>query len=154
MPSPLLRIAKALSILLLTCLPASGCAAQDTSTPRDRNWVLLDSTADPRVYLDSSRVEIADGQHIVWLWIQRTEPMTMPEDAAPAWGMRIRHHLDCAARLAEETEMVILRDREGTQLDTFPPEGTRRKPFASHPLGQSVLPLACQWLSRHRPVRG
>lgn len=148
-----LRITWMLPILLLACLRPSVCTAQDAGA-RDGRWVRLGSSTDPRVYLDSSRVEITDGKHMVWLWLQRTAPVTSPVDPAPAWGMRTRHRLDCAARLAEEVEMLILRDREGAQLDTISLNGSRRKSFAEHPLGQNVLPQACAWLSRHRPVGG
>jgi hypothetical protein len=153
MPSPLIRIAKVLSILLLACLPASACAAQDAPA-KDGTWVLLGSSAESRVYLDSSRVEIAGGQHLVWLWADFTEPTTTPVDTTPFWGVRTRHRLNCAARIVEDLELNTVLDREGARLDTVPFEGTRRKPFADHMLGGNLLPLACQWLSRHRPARG
>jgi hypothetical protein len=153
MRSPLLRLAKVLAILLLMCLPTWACTVQDASV-RDRNWVRLGVGVGSRMYLDSSRVEIADHGHIVWLWVDFTEPSKTPVDTTLFWGVQTRHHLLCAAQLAGDLELLRRLDRQGAQFDTVPFEGTRWKTFEDHPLGRNLFPLACQWLSRHRPARG
>lgn len=152
MPGQLLRIARMLSILLLTCLPVSACTAQDTAAVRDRNWVSLGAGAESRMYLDSSRVEVADGEHTVWLWVDFTEPSTMPGDSTMYWGVQSRHRLDCAGQRVDDLALLVL-DREGAPLDAGPFEGTRWKTFADHP-GSNLFSLACRWLGRHRPARG
>jgi hypothetical protein len=154
MSGPLLRIAKVSSVLLLACLPVSACAVQDAPAARGRGWVVLDSSTESRVYLDSSFVEAADGKYLVWLRVNFPGPATTPVDTTLFWGVQTRHRLDCAELLVEDLEMNSLLDREGTRLDTIPIADTRQKPFAEHMLGRNVFPLACQWLAIHRPPRG
>lgn len=150
MPSPVLRIAKVLFILPLACLPASACAAQDAPV-RDGRWALLGAGDESRIFLDSSRVEIADGEHTVWLWVDFTEPNTMPHDSTRLyWGAQTHHRLECAEQRVDDLAMRIV-DREGEQLDTDPFKGTSWKTFADHPI-KNVLSLACVWLTRHRPT--
>ena len=148
MPGPLLRITRMLPILLLACLPVSACAARDTSTASERSWVLLENGADSRLYLDSSRVEIAGGQPIVWLWVDFNKPIPGPGGTAPFWGTRTRHRLDCANRQSDDLQILRL-GREGVLVDSSA-GGARGSTFADHPLGRSVFPFACQWLGRHQ----
>jgi hypothetical protein len=149
MPAPLLRITRMLSILPLACLPLSACAAQDAPV-RDGKWVLLATSVEARTYLDSTRVQMADGKHTVWLWFDYTEPETDPSDPEKQfWGIQTRHRLDCAAQQTDDLELVLL-DREGTPVDTL--EGSRWKTFADHPFGKTTFPIVCAWLGRHRPL--
>src|SRR5687768_4604286 len=135
MPSPLLRIAKVLFILLLACLPALACATRDAPV-RDGKWVLLATGVEARTYLDSTRVETADGEHTVWLWFDYDEPETDLSDPQKLiWGAQTRHRLDCAARRTDDLAMLLL-DREGAQMDSL--EGSRWKTFAGHPLGKTT----------------
>jgi hypothetical protein len=120
---------------------------------RDGRWVLLSTGAGARTYLDSTRVEVADGKHTVWLWFDYDEPDHDPSDPAkPFWGIQTHHRLDCAARRIDDRGMILL-DREGAQMDTIT-EGSQEKPFADHPFGKTTLPFACRWLTRNRPTGG
>ncbi|HEX2078597.1 MAG TPA: surface-adhesin E family protein [Longimicrobium sp.] len=132
-------------ILSALLLPVAACGQRAPTEP----WVLLYRATESVVWVDSSRIARGAQGTEVWVRVDYTTPERVPGDPGRMFSrVEILHRIDCAAGTVSDLRMR-LSDPEGRLLSDEPAE-TRWNTIREHPLGQTIFPRLCAWLSRRR----
>ncbi|SRR6266508_3644323 len=146
MVSRVARVRNSLSraFVCFVCIFTAGC--RSPRPPEASQWVVIGSSADVAVSLDTERVRVDSVGARVWLRFDYARPQRVSDSTRQFTRSEIEEYLDCQKERVRDIEMQVFDStvRVGRRIS----DSSSWVPFRRHPASDVYFKLACEELRR------